>query len=218
MSLSKPEDQLALELSCPICLQLYSDPVCLPCGHNYCRTCICKTASNNDNGGKTRCPECREEFQGLESLQKNFKLCSIVEGYRATSTQLDWHPETQPEKPEKIFCDYCLDEQSLAVKICLKCDVSLCSRHLQKHHEKDSFKGHSMVEPLNELGLKSCIIHRYPVEYFCSNDMASLCATCIVEGQHQNHDVLTFSVAEEEMRRALESRSKVVLLVSFILT
>lgn len=218
MSLSKPEDQLALELSCPICLQLYSDPVSLPCGHNYCRTCICKTASNTDNSGITRCPECREEFHGLESLQKNFKLSSIVEGYRATATQLAWQPETQPEKPVTVFCDHCLDEQSLAVKTCLKCEVSLCSRHLQKHHEKESFKGHAIVDSLNELGLKSCSIHRLPFDYFCSNDMALLCATCIGEGKHQNHDVLTFSVAEEEMRRALESRSKVVLLVRFTLT
>lgn len=215
MSLSKPEDQLALELSCPICLQFYSDPVTLPCGHNYCQACICKTVFTIECSGKTapQCPECREEFQGVESLQKNFKLCSIVEGYRATANMLNWS-ETEPEK---TFCDHCIDEQTLAVKICLKCEVSLCSRHLQKHHEKDSFKGHSMVEPLNEVGTKGCIIHRRPLEYFCSNDMATLCSTCIVEGQHQNHDILTFSVAEEEMRRALENQSKVVLLVSLTL-
>ncbi|XP_026189229.1 E3 ubiquitin/ISG15 ligase TRIM25 [Mastacembelus armatus] len=209
MSLSKPQDQLAYELSCPICLQLYSDPVVLPCGHNYCRACICKTVDALDKKAKTilRCPECREEYRSVDSLQKNFKLCSIVEGYQAAAQQLD--PQTVAENM-KVFCDHCIDEQSLAVKTCLKCEVSLCSRHLEKHNEKETFKTHTMVEPLNELRMKGCVIHRRPCEYFCTNDMASLCTTCFIEGHHQNHDVLTFSVAEEEMRRALESRSKVV--------
>ncbi|XP_029292522.1 LOW QUALITY PROTEIN: E3 ubiquitin/ISG15 ligase TRIM25 [Cottoperca gobio] len=208
MSLSKPEEQLAYELSCPICLQLFSDPMVLPCGHNYCLDCICKTDDKKD---KTlpRCPECREEYQGVESLQKNFKLCGIIEGYRATAPQLDRQSKAKAERVE-VFCNYCIDEQSLAMKTCLKCEVSLCSRHLQRHHEKDSFRAHTLVEPLDELGMKTCTTHRRPFEYFCSNDMTLMCSTCLKEGHHQNHDVLTFSVAEEEMRRALESRSKVV--------
>nr|XP_046251852.1 E3 ubiquitin-protein ligase Midline-1-like [Scatophagus argus] len=211
MSLSKPVEQLAHELSCPICLQLYSDPVVLPCGHNYCRACIQMTASTTNNTEKRlpRCPECREEFQGVESLQKNFKLCSIIDGFRATAPQLDRQPETEPNRME-VFCDNCIDEKNKAVKTCLKCEVSLCSRHFQKHQEKESFRTHTVVEPLNEMGMKSCPVHRYPFEYFCSSDMTLLCATCFIEGSHQDHDVLTFRAAEEEMRRALESRAKVV--------
>ncbi|KAI3356727.1 hypothetical protein L3Q82_003405 [Scortum barcoo] len=210
MSLPKPEEQLAYELSCPICLQLYSDPVVLPCGHNYCRACICKTVNTADKTETLpRCPECREEYQGVESLQKNFKLCSIIEGYQATAPQLDRQPETEPESVE-VFCDHCIDEQSLAVKTCLKCEVSLCPRHLQRHHEKESFRKHTVVEPLSELGIRGCAIHRRPLEYFCSSDMTLLCTKCLIDGHHQSHDVLTFSAAEEEMRRALKSRSMVV--------
>ncbi|XP_072223696.1 E3 ubiquitin/ISG15 ligase TRIM25-like [Leuresthes tenuis] len=222
MFLSKPEEQLAQELSCPICLQLFCDPVVLPCGHNYCRGCIYKNADITDVPGKTlpRCPECREEYHGVESLQKNFKLCSIIEGYRATAPQLEKQTdaelqlEKQPDAEQEstaIFCDHCIDNQSLAVKTCLRCEVSLCSRHLEKHHEKESFKVHILVDPLTEVAVKGCVIHQLPLEYFCSNDMTSLCATCFIEGYHQNHDVLTFSVAEEEMRRALETRNKMVL-------
>ncbi|KAK2897962.1 E3 ubiquitin/ISG15 ligase TRIM25-like [Channa argus] len=211
MALSMLEDQLANELTCPICLQFYSDPVVLPCGHNYCRVCICKTAAITNESAKIlpRCPECREEFQGVQTLQKNFKLCSIIEGYKAAAPQLDWQPEAKP-RTTAILCDHCIDEQTQAVKTCLKCEVSLCSRHLQKHHEKELFKGHTMVEPMDILGVKACHIHMCPLEYFCSNDMTSLCTSCISEGHHQNHDVLTLSVAEEEMKRGLESRIKVV--------
>ncbi|KAL7398448.1 hypothetical protein ABVT39_010227 [Epinephelus coioides] len=206
MSLSKPEGQLAHELSCPICLQLFSDPMVLPCGHNYCRACIWKSV---DKGAISCCPECREEFHGLNSLQKNFKLCSIIEGYLATAPLLDCQQDTEPRGME-VFCDHCIDERVPAVKSCLKCEVSLCSRHLQRHHEKESFRTHTVVEPTNEHGMKCCSIHRRPLEYFCSSDMTLMCSMCVVEGFHQNHDVLTFSVAEEEMRRALEGRSKVV--------
>ncbi|XP_042263700.1 E3 ubiquitin/ISG15 ligase TRIM25-like [Thunnus maccoyii] len=210
MSLSKSEEKLAHELSCPICLQLFSNPVVLPCGHNYCQACIQKTTDATDKSGKTlpRCPECREEYQGIDTLQKNFKLCNIIEGYLASAPPLEIQPETSQKM--EVYCDHCIDERSLAVKTCLKCEVSLCSRHLQRHHEKESFRAHSVVEPLTEFGMKDCAIHRRPLEYFCSNDMTSLCTTCFIEGHHKNHDVLTFTVAEEEMRRALENRSKVV--------
>ncbi|XP_024148011.1 E3 ubiquitin/ISG15 ligase TRIM25 [Oryzias melastigma] len=210
MSSSKPEETLAQELSCPICLQLYRDPVVLPCGHNYCRVCISKSSDAIDGNSKVlpRCPECREEFSGVDSLQRNFKLCNIIEGYRSSTALKE--PESDPQDKTGTFCDYCIDDPSPAVKTCLKCEVSLCSRHLQKHQEKESFRNHSIVEPQGEMCVKTCAIHSCPLEYFCSNDMTSLCAKCFVEGHHQNHDVLTFSVAEEEMRRALGSRTKVL--------
>ncbi|CAJ1055285.1 E3 ubiquitin/ISG15 ligase TRIM25-like [Xyrichtys novacula] len=210
MSSCKPDEQLAYELSCPICLQLYSEPVVLPCGHNYCRACICKTADTASKTDNTlpRCPECREEFQG-DTLQKNFKLSSIIEGYMASAPNIYKQPETELVRTG-ISCDHCIDELSPAVKTCLKCEVSLCTRHLQRHQEKESFRGHTVVGLVDGQGMKGCSLHRRPFEYFCSTDMALLCATCFIEGFHQSHDVLTFSVAEEEMRRALESRCKVI--------
>lgn len=210
MSSSKPEQLLAYELSCPICLQIFSDPLVLPCGHNYCRVCIYKTSEilcKNGNGTLPHCPECRKEYDGVDCLQRNFKLCSIIEGYLATAPKQD--SQSELVKRTEFFCDQCIDEESEAVKICLRCEVSLCSRHLQRHHEKESFRAHTLVEP-HELGMRGCTTHKRPLEYFCSSDMTSLCATCVTEGFHQNHDVLTLEVAEDEMRRALESRNKVI--------
>ncbi|XP_068196287.1 E3 ubiquitin-protein ligase TRIM39-like [Antennarius striatus] len=208
MSLSKPVEQLAFELSCPICFQLYSDPMVLPCGHNYCRSCIqMTTAACTRDKTLPRCPECREEFQDVESLQKNFKLCSIIESFQATAPLMDTQHVTENVK---AFCDHCIDEQLLAIKTCLKCEVSLCFRHFQKHQEKETFRMHTVVDISNEPATKDCVTHHRPLEYFCSDDMVLLCALCFIQGHHKDHDVLTFSVAKEEMRRALESRSKVV--------
>uniref|UniRef100_A0A672HXT2 RING-type domain-containing protein n=1 Tax=Salarias fasciatus TaxID=181472 RepID=A0A672HXT2_SALFA len=86
----KKDDPLTHELSCPICLQLYSDPVVLPCGHNYCRACICRStdATAANSNVRPRCPECRREYQGVESLQRNFKLRGIIQSYQAAASQL----------------------------------------------------------------------------------------------------------------------------------
>ncbi|KAL6120047.1 uncharacterized protein ACO6RY_04489 [Pungitius sinensis] len=188
MSLSKPEELLAHELSCPICLQLFSDPVVLPCGHNYCLACIRMTADSTDNTSP-RCPECREEFQGVETLKKNFKLCSIIEGYQAAGPRRG----DESEAP----CDRCIDKESPAAETCLLGDASLCSGRLQRPQEK-------------EWDARSCPIHRRPLEYLCSDDMSLMCGMCFTEGRHCNHDVLTFDAAEEEMRRALENRRTLV--------
>lgn len=217
MSLSKPEELLAHELSCPICFQLFADPLVLPCGHNYCRGCIevtVKTAVKIDSRAP-QCPECRQEFHNVETLQRNFKLCSIIEGFKASQTRPSDDRTLEAPDDEDVMCDHCIDGATAAAKTCLKCEVSLCSRHFQKHQEKESFWAHSVVDVRPGGVPHGCAPHRRPLEYFCSTDMSLLCAACFIEGRHQNHDVLSFGVAEEEMRRALESRTKVRFFFTF---
>uniref|UniRef100_A0A3B4DJL7 RING-type domain-containing protein n=1 Tax=Pygocentrus nattereri TaxID=42514 RepID=A0A3B4DJL7_PYGNA len=50
-------------LKCPVCMDFFTDPVLLPCGHNFCRTCI-HTVWNMDGSGDGLagplfCPECQ---------------------------------------------------------------------------------------------------------------------------------------------------------------
>lgn len=197
MSLLEPEELLARELSCPICFQFFADPVTLPCGHNYCRGCIEATASVASHVGSSapRCPECRLEFPNVETLQRNFKLCSIVDGFKASQSQRCADGPVEMPGDEGVRRDPCLQY-----------DASLCTRHFQKHHGRESFA----VDVHPSGAPRSCATHRRPLEYFCSTDVTLLCAGCFIEGHHQNHDVLTFGAAEEEMRRALEGRTKVL--------
>ncbi|XP_068172110.1 E3 ubiquitin-protein ligase TRIM39 [Antennarius striatus] len=74
-------DALALELTCPICLELFSQPVSIPCGHIYCFGCLQTMGEDLDHHN---CPECQAEYQ-TDGLVKNFKMCSIIETYKATA-------------------------------------------------------------------------------------------------------------------------------------
>lgn len=75
-------EALALELTCPICLQLFSEPMSLPCGHVYCFACLQTMEEGLDQHS---CPECQAEYQGTKALVKNFKMCNIMESYKATA-------------------------------------------------------------------------------------------------------------------------------------
>lgn len=87
MSLAQTDDldMLVAELTCPICLHLFSEPASLPCGHIYCLACLQTMEEGLDHH---RCPECQTEFRGAEDLVKNFKMCSIVETYRAAAQKV----------------------------------------------------------------------------------------------------------------------------------
>ncbi|CAI9623681.1 unnamed protein product, partial [Staurois parvus] len=115
---------LRAELECPICLNIYTDPVMLGCGHNYCRGCIDRVLDTQEGSGGYSCPECREKFQERPALQKNRKLRNIVENFLST----------QPEPEESgVFCTYCIHAPVPAVKSCLHCEASLCINHLKVH-------------------------------------------------------------------------------------
>uniref|UniRef100_A0A3Q4GR19 RING-type domain-containing protein n=1 Tax=Neolamprologus brichardi TaxID=32507 RepID=A0A3Q4GR19_NEOBR len=52
---SLPEDHFV----CTICLNVFSDPVTTPCGHNFCRTCL---TQHWDRSELCHCPTCSKRF------------------------------------------------------------------------------------------------------------------------------------------------------------
>lgn len=192
-----------MELSCPICLQLFREPVELPCGHNYCLTCIKEAANAEDPKCPKRCPECREEYGSPEALPKNFKLSSIVDGFLVATTGGGLKGGTT------VQCDQCLDNPVAAVKFCTRCEMSLCPGHLKKHEERHRSL-HVLVELPAERDGKRCTVHLKVTEYLCVQERLFLCSKCLMEGAHQFHEVQTFEVAKEEMKRVLEELGKSV--------
>lgn len=64
---------------CGVCLDLYTDPRFLLCGHTYCQKCLDPTlhAIQGKVGMFFQCPECREETKQTKAgLQKNYAIRS----------------------------------------------------------------------------------------------------------------------------------------------
>ncbi|MBN3294654.1 NF7B factor, partial [Polypterus senegalus] len=79
MELNKPAS-LTEELECPVCLDLFRDPVMLECGHNICRPCILKYMNSQR---AVQCPECRAAVNGPGSLVANRALRNLADKARA---------------------------------------------------------------------------------------------------------------------------------------
>lgn len=69
------------DLSCSICLCIFTDPVMLQCGHSFCKSCV----QQNWVGKISRkCPVCDQVIPETEP-QINFNLKSLSENYTERS-------------------------------------------------------------------------------------------------------------------------------------
>uniref|UniRef100_A0A8C8SSQ6 RING-type domain-containing protein n=1 Tax=Pelusios castaneus TaxID=367368 RepID=A0A8C8SSQ6_9SAUR len=71
------------ELTCPICLEYFTDPVSLACDHNFCRVCITQYWQGSQT---VSCTWCRHTFP-QRGLKPNRQLRNIVESARGLRLQ-----------------------------------------------------------------------------------------------------------------------------------
>ncbi|OCT58112.1 E3 ubiquitin/ISG15 ligase TRIM25 [Xenopus laevis] len=178
------------ELSCSICLSIYTDPVSLPCDHNFCRGCIETTWDTQEASGAYSCPECRQEFKERPALPRNRTLRNIAERFLSA----------EPEPGDTgIPCTYC-DSHVPAVKSCLHCEASVCNKHLRMHSKSEK---HVLIEPTLDMGHKKCSVHDEPLKYYCWEESVCICESCCLPGEHRGHRVELLSEASEKKKEKL---------------
>ncbi|XP_073480805.1 E3 ubiquitin-protein ligase TRIM39-like [Aquarana catesbeiana] len=179
------------ELDCSICLSIYTDPVMLKCGHNFCQDCIDRVFDTQERSGDYSCPQCRVEFQERPSPHKNITLRNITQRFLSS-----------PPEPEKsgISCTYCIHSSVPAVKSCLLCEASLCDDHLRVHSKSPE---HVICDPTTTPENRKCSIHKKILEYYCTEDSTCICMSCSLTGEHRGHQVETLQEAFIKKKKTL---------------
>ncbi|XP_073474241.1 E3 ubiquitin/ISG15 ligase TRIM25-like [Aquarana catesbeiana] len=184
---------LKKELECSICLDFYTDPVTLNCGHNFCRECIDRVLATQKGSGDYSCPECQQRFRKRPALQRNLKLRNIVENFQST------HPD---QEDTGVFCTYCIHTPVPAVKSCLHCEASLCDNHLRVHSTSTE---HVLCDPNTSWESRKCSIHKELLKYYCTEDSTCICVSCSLVGEHRGHQVESLDVAFEMKKKTLRN-------------
>ncbi|KAM7160302.1 putative E3 ubiquitin-protein ligase MID2 isoform 1-T2 [Macrochelys suwanniensis] len=224
-------ETLESELTCPICLELFEDPLLLPCAHSLCFSCAhrilvssCSSSESIEPITAFQCPTCRYvislNHRGLEGLKRNVTLQNIIDRFQKASLSGPNSPsESRRERTyrkspamssERIACQFCeQDPPRDAVKTCITCEVSYCDRCLRATHpNKKPFTSHRLVEPVPDTHFRglTCLEHENEkVNMYCVADDQLICALCKLVGRHRDHQVASLSDRFEKLKQTLET-------------
>lgn len=173
-------EELQSELTCPVCLELFSDPVILECGHHFCKECIvqCWEAKADE---LSSCPKCRKSCE--RKLRPNSLLCNVVESVRKAgaasfeassqcSAMSGWHLEGLGPDGEFEEREPGSSMSSMASSI-----------------------GH-----WPRLGMDMCEEHEEKLKLYCEDDQLPICLVCGMSRDHKTHNVIPINEAFENYR------------------
>uniref|UniRef100_A0AAY5ETK2 Uncharacterized protein n=1 Tax=Electrophorus electricus TaxID=8005 RepID=A0AAY5ETK2_ELEEL len=134
------------QFMCCICLDFFCQPVSIPCGHNFCLSCIREFW---DKAERSECPLCKEGFRRKPELRVNHALADITEGFKR-SFQVNSNQVRRPELGQR---DRKVEEEGMSGKwdvcprhgkplevYCRTEQAVVCSRCVESQH-----KGHQTV-------------------------------------------------------------------------
>ncbi|XP_017708523.1 PREDICTED: tripartite motif-containing protein 49D-like [Rhinopithecus bieti] len=145
------------ELTCPICMNYFIDPVTIDCGHSFCRPCF--YLKWQDFPILTQCFECIKTTQ-QRNLKTNIRLKKMASLARKASLWLFLSSEEQMcgthRETKKMFCDV---DKSLLCLLCSSSQEHRDHRHCpiewaaEEHREK-------LLKKMQFLWEKACENHR----------------------------------------------------------
>ncbi|KAI4889710.1 hypothetical protein NFI96_019412 [Prochilodus magdalenae] len=193
------------ELTCSICLDLFSEPVSTPCGHNFCQGCI---GGYWASSSIFTCPLCKRPFEERPELSINRVFAHIAQKYREIHyggppavkprqrTMASVSAPTAASTGEEALCDICTGKKEKAVSSCLTCTASYCETHVMPHRTVAFYASHRLMDPREALQGRTCREHGRLLEVYCRTDQRCICAICVLE-EHRTHT--TVSVQTERV-------------------
>ena len=131
--------RLESEVTCPLCLDIFTEPKRLPCDHVYCRQCLRGLALRSTTGSIS-CPECRTDTPvppnfDVTQFATPHQVNRLVEMYQqnlklAETEAAEPQPATCKEHKSQPLALYCETCESL---VCRDCVLLSCAKKNHKH-------------------------------------------------------------------------------------
>ncbi|XP_029314395.1 zinc-binding protein A33-like [Cottoperca gobio] len=178
------------QLLCPICLDLFNQPVSTPCGHNFCRDCI---QGYWQSANLSQCPMCKQKFYRRPDLKVNIFISDVASQFKKSLEKKDEDEASTVDQYSghkgEVACDVCVGKGVKALKSCLNCLGSFCETHLEPHHVLGTFKKHHLINPMMNMQDRVCRKHEKLLDRFCNTDQTYVCQICIKRDHNAHHTV-----------------------------
>ncbi|XP_024232875.2 E3 ubiquitin-protein ligase TRIM39 [Oncorhynchus tshawytscha] len=185
---------------CSVCLDVFTEPVSIPCGHNYCKACI---SGYWDTSDICQCPMCKKNVDKRPDLFVNTFISEMAAQFRQrVEVKATSSTDQCPDIIVEVSCDFCTGMKVKALKSCVVCQTSYCETHLEPHQRVAALKRHKLINPVENLEDRMCKKHDRPLELFCRSDQTCVCQFC-TETDHKTHDTVPLEEAYGERKAEL---------------
>ena len=185
--------KLEQQLTCPVCLDLYTNPKTLPCLHSFCEACLERFPQDKEGEAYyLSCPTCRHRTElpggGAGAFPAAFTLNNFIEVHSLLK---------KVSNPQQVTCDNCTTAN--ATGYCKDCSKFLCQKCMDAHKIWAPIAHHQMMDlsdvaasafqlpSAKQEATPTCSSHREPLVIFCETCDEVICQHCTVR-IHRDHE------------------------------
>ena len=198
------------EVTCSVCMQLYTNPKQLPCLHVFCLQCLNNLARTSARYGKIKCPLCQREVAvpesgTLETLPNCFHMKNLLDILAIKECN-----------NAKVTCENC-ERKSEEASYCFHCGKFWCNECMNAHNVFRENRDHRVLALKDfedkdfEDVLKRPVfcqkeLHdREVLKFYCKECDIPVCQTCVIV-DHSKHDVEHLELTAREVKKSIISK------------
>ena len=198
------------EVTCSVCMQLYTNPKQLPCLHIFCLQCLNNLARTTAHSGKIKCPLCQREVDipesgTLDTIPNCFHMKNLLDILAIKECDT-----------AKVTCGNCEMKRKEA-SYCFHCGKFWCNDCVNAHNilrengehrvlALKDFKDKDFEDVLKRPVFCQRELHDKEIlKFYCKDCDIAVCQTCFTV-DHNKHNMEHLELTAREVKKSITSK------------
>ena len=198
------------EVTCSVCMQLYTNPKQLPCLHVFCLQCLNNLARTRARSGKIKCPLCQRKVDIPESgtfdtLPNCFHMKNLLDilAIKECDTAKITCGNCEMKREEASYCFHC---GKFWCNDCVNAHNILRENREHRVLALKDFKDKDFEDVLKRPVFCQKELHDKEIlKFYCKECDIPVCQSCVIV-DHNKHDVEHLEVAAREVKKSITSK------------
>ena len=195
------------EVTCSVCIQLYTNPKQLPCLHIFCLQCLNNLARTSARGGKIKCPLCQREVDipesgTLDTMPNCFHMKNLLDilAIKECDTAKVTCGNCEMKRKEASYCFHC---GKFWCNDCVNAHNILRENREHRILALKDFKDKDFEDVLKRPIFCQREFHDKKIlKFYCKDCDIAVCKTCVTV-DHNKHDMEHLEVAAREVKKSI---------------